>query len=190
MRSHSCSESTQKTVRKMLKHRKTDLFIFAAFRNLCLKCTYCFSFPLSQTKGHSLNCLSTVIAQTTVRKHKFQHLKHKKPQKRCLPKLNSNLTLSLGDKRDTCQQNSSAFHKPAKNLASVFSPASCPVPWQGSINHPIPGQQGLLAPHYLSLWGHDSKLGENLGQDLQDSWSALVKLCASDNSPVLFFFMF
>lgn len=119
MRSHSCSESTQKTVRMTLKHRKTDVFIFAAFRNLCLKCTYCFSFPISQTKGHSLNCFSTVIAQTTVRKHKFQHLKHKKTQKRCLPKLNSNLTLSLGDKRDTCQQNSSALHKHAKNLASV-----------------------------------------------------------------------
>lgn len=80
VRAHPCSESTQKTALKTLKHRKADLFIYAAFRNLCFKCTNYFSFRLSQSKGHSLNCLSTVIAQTTVRKHEFQHLKHKKRQ--------------------------------------------------------------------------------------------------------------
>ena len=158
-------ESTQETDLKTLKPRKTDLINFAAYRNLCFKCTYYFSFLLSQTKGHSLNCLST--AQTTAKKHKLQHLEHKR-ENQCLPELNSNLTLSLGAKRDTHPRNSSAFHKPAKTLASAspLPPASCPVPWQGSINHPIPGQQGLLPPHYLSLRRHDGKLGENLGQYL------------------------
>lgn len=147
-------EPTQETDLKTLKHRKTYLIHFVAYRNLCFKCTYYFSFPLSQTKGHSLNCVST--AQTTVKKHKLQHREHKR-EKQHLPELNSNLTSSLGDKKDTHQQNSSAFHKAAKNLASAcpLPLASCPVPWQGSINHPIPGQQGLLPPHYLSLWRHD-----------------------------------
>lgn len=158
-------EYTQETDLKTLKHRKADLINFAAYRNICFKCTYYFSFLLSKTKGHSLNCLST--AQTTVKKHKLQHLEHKR-QKQCLPELNSNLTLSLGDKRDTHQQNSSAFHKCAKNLssASPLPPASRCLPWQGSINYPIPGQQGLLPPHHLSLQSHDGKLGENLGQYL------------------------
>lgn len=89
-----------------------------------------FSFLLSQTKGNSFNCFPTV--QTTIKKHSYQHQEHRR-EKKFLPDLNSNFTLSLGGKKDTYQQYNSSFHRPPKNLASasLLPPASCPGMYLG-----------------------------------------------------------